>query len=61
MIGTLDAIRRRDPDAAVANLTRLLQEDRDRAIAALSDLRGEAADLKALPFTDHHETPAGVA
>ncbi|WP_458761355.1 GntR family transcriptional regulator [Afipia sp. TerB] len=61
MIGTLNAIRRRDPDAAVANLVRLLQEDRDRAIAALSDLRGEAADLKALPFTDHHEAPTGVA
>ena len=47
-----------DPDAAVANLSRLLQEDRDRAIAALSDLRGETADLKTLPFTDRQDVSA---
>ena len=36
---TLDAIRRSDPDAAVANLGRLLDDDRDRALATLSAIR----------------------
>lgn len=35
----LDAIRRRDPDAAVAHLGRLLEDDRDRALATLSAIR----------------------
>lgn len=35
----LEAIQRRDPDAAVANLGRLLEDDRDRALATLSAIR----------------------
>jgi DNA-binding GntR family transcriptional regulator len=60
MIGTLDAIRKRDPESAVANLGRLLQDDRDRAVTAISDLRGESLDLRALSLTEHHEAPAKV-
>jgi DNA-binding GntR family transcriptional regulator len=60
MIGTLDAIRKRDPESAVANLGRLLQDDRDRAVTAISDLRGESLDLRARSLTEHHEAPAKV-
>jgi len=44
---TLDAIRRRDPDAAVASLRKLLEEDRDRAVASLSRMMAGADDLGA--------------
>ena len=54
------AIRNRDPESAVANLGRLLQDDRDRAVTAISDLRGESLDLRALSLTEHHEAPAKV-
>jgi DNA-binding GntR family transcriptional regulator len=48
MIATLEAIRRRDADAAVDNLRLLLENDRDRALAVLTDLRKEAGDLSAI-------------
>jgi DNA-binding GntR family transcriptional regulator len=54
MTKTLEAIRRRDPDAAVENLRRLLENDRDRALAALSEIRkrseGDQANAMADPF-----------
>ncbi len=51
MSQTLAAIRERDPDSAVRSLRRLLENDRDRALTALSDLRKEAVDLSAISPT----------
>lgn len=48
MTQTLDAIRKRDPETAVSSLRRLLEDDRDRALMALTDLRKEARDLSAI-------------
>lgn len=48
MTATLEAIRRRDADAAVNSLRLLLENDRDRALAVLSDLRKDAGDLSAI-------------
>jgi DNA-binding GntR family transcriptional regulator len=45
MASTLDAIRRRDPETAVANLGQLLGADRDRALAALSKMRSQTFGL----------------
>jgi DNA-binding GntR family transcriptional regulator len=45
MASTLEAIRRRDPETAVANLTHLLETDRDRALEALSKMRGQTFGL----------------
>lgn len=41
MASTLEAIRQRDPDTAVAKLGHLLETDRDRALDALSKMRGQ--------------------
>lgn len=57
MTSTLEAIRRRDPDAAAASLGRLLEEDRDRAQESLSQMRGETSNLRALSQTEAR-TPA---
>lgn len=51
MTETLDAIRRHDPEAAVRSLRRMLEDDRDRALATLTDLRSEASDLSAISST----------
>jgi DNA-binding GntR family transcriptional regulator len=51
MTRTLNAIRQRNPEAAVASLGRLLEEDRDRALATLSDLRKETFNLSAISQT----------
>ena len=60
MTSTLEAIKRRDPDAAVASLGRLLEEDRDRAQLALSQMRGETSNLRALSQTEAR-TPQDIA
>lgn len=52
MTATLEAIRRRDPEAAVASLGKLLEEDRDRAQATLSQMRSETLNLHALSQSD---------
>jgi DNA-binding GntR family transcriptional regulator len=54
MASTLKAIRQRKPNAAVTHLGQLLEADRDRALATLSRMRGEAFDLSAL---SHHDGP----
>jgi DNA-binding GntR family transcriptional regulator len=41
---TLSAIRSRNPEAAVASLGQLLEQDRDRALDSLSKIRGNAFD-----------------
>ncbi len=51
MSQTLAAVRGRDPEAAVRSLRRLLENDRDRALTALSDLRQETVDLSAISQT----------
>lgn len=51
MAQTLESIRQRNPDAAVASLGRLLEDDRDRALATLSDLRKETFSLSAISQT----------
>ena len=51
MTQTLESIRQRNPDAAVASLGRLLEDDRDRALATLSDLRKETFSLSAISQT----------
>lgn len=48
MTETLEAIRRRDSETAVWSLRLLLENDRDRALAVLTDLRKEAGDLSAI-------------
>jgi DNA-binding GntR family transcriptional regulator len=48
MTETLEAIRRRDTETAVQSLRQLLENDRDRALAVLTDLRKEALDLSAI-------------
>ena len=48
MMSTLESIKRRDPEAAAASHGKLLEEDRDRALESLSQLRGEAFDLSAI-------------
>ena len=48
MTETLEAIRRRDTETAVQSLRQLLENDRDRALAVLTDLRKEAVDLSAI-------------
>lgn len=48
MASTLKSIRQRKPNAAVASLSDLLETDRDRALAALSRMRGETFDLSAI-------------
>lgn len=52
MASTLKAIRQRKPNAAVTHLGQLLEGDRDRALATLSRIRGEAFDLSALSHPD---------
>jgi DNA-binding GntR family transcriptional regulator len=52
MASTLKAIRQRKPNAAATHLTQLLEGDRDRALATLSRLRGEAFDLSAISRID---------
>ena len=47
MRSTLDAIRRRDPEAAATSFRRLLEDDRDRALASLSRIMSGAQDLGA--------------
>ncbi|WP_040301079.1 GntR family transcriptional regulator [Afipia clevelandensis] len=61
MTSTLEAIRRRDPDAAVASLGRLLEEDRDRAQETLSQMRGESLNLRALSQSETRTPPETVA
>jgi DNA-binding GntR family transcriptional regulator len=48
MTETLAAIRRRDPETAGESLRLLLENDRDRALAVLTELRKEAVDLSAI-------------
>lgn len=48
MTSTLESIKRRDPEAAAASHGKLLEEDRDRALETLSQLRGESFNLSAL-------------
>jgi DNA-binding GntR family transcriptional regulator len=48
MAETLEAVRKRDPETAVRSLRVLLENDRDRALAVLTDLRKEAGDLSAI-------------
>lgn len=48
MRATLDAIRRRDVEAAEASFRRLLEEDRDRALASLSRMMSGTPDLGAI-------------
>ncbi|MDB5616807.1 GntR family transcriptional regulator [Tardiphaga sp.] len=55
MASTLKAIRQRKPNAAVTHLSQLLEGDRDRALATLSLLRGEAFDLSAISPIDGRE------
>lgn len=57
MASTLKAIRQRKPNAAVMHFGQLLEGDRDRALATLSQIRGEAFDLSALIHADE----SGVA
>ena len=45
MHATLDAIRRRDAVAAVTSQRKLLEADRDRALASLSRITTAAADF----------------
>jgi len=52
MASTLKAIRQRKPNAAATHLGQLLEGDRDRALATLSRIRGEAIDLSAISHTD---------
>jgi len=52
MAATLKAIRQRKPNAAVTHLGQLLEGDRDRALATLSQIRGEAFDLSAISHPD---------
>jgi DNA-binding GntR family transcriptional regulator len=52
MMSTLRAIRQRKPNAAASHLGELLEGDRNRALATLSRLRGEALDLNALSRDD---------
>lgn len=61
MASTLDAIKRRDPVAAVTNYSRALEDDRDRALASLSQLRGETFDLIALSPTELRQAVLEVA
>jgi hypothetical protein len=42
MRSTLDAIRHRDPVAAVTSQRKLLEDDRDRALASLSRITAAA-------------------
>jgi DNA-binding GntR family transcriptional regulator len=60
MASTLDAIKRGDPDAAVASHGQLLENDRDRALASLSLLRGEVIDLRAFSQPDKQYDPIGI-
>lgn len=60
MTATLEAIKRRDPDAAVVSYGRLLEDDRDRALESLSQLRGEAFDLSAFSQHERRQTLAEV-
>jgi DNA-binding GntR family transcriptional regulator len=55
MASTLKAIRQRKPNAAVTHLSQLLEGDRDRALATLSLLRGEAFELSAISHIDGRE------
>ena len=48
MAETLEAIKTRNPETAVRSLGLLLENDRDRALAVLADLRKEAGDLSAI-------------
>lgn len=48
MMETLEAVRKRDPETAVRSLRLLLENDRDRALAVLTDLRKEAGDFSAI-------------
>jgi len=52
MASTLKAIRQHRPNAAATHLGQLLEGDRDRALATLSQIRGEAFDLSALALAD---------
>jgi hypothetical protein len=52
MASTLKVIRLRKPNAAVTHLSQLLEGDRDRALATLSQIRGEAFDLSAISHPD---------
>jgi DNA-binding GntR family transcriptional regulator len=61
MTSTLEAIKRRDPDAAVMSYGRLLEDDRDRALASLSRLRGETPDLSAFSQTESRQVPHELA
>ncbi|MDZ4366938.1 MAG: GntR family transcriptional regulator [Afipia sp.] len=60
MTSTLESIKRRDPEAAVASHGKLLEEDRDRALASLSQLRGEAFDLRAISQPDARPAPDDI-
>jgi DNA-binding GntR family transcriptional regulator len=51
MASTLKAVRQRKPNVAVTHLSQFLEGDRDRALATLSLLRGEAFDLTAQSHT----------
>jgi len=44
----VEAIRRHDGNAAVVNLSQLLEDDRSRAIASLAELRQQAEEMTAL-------------
>ncbi|WP_420135295.1 GntR family transcriptional regulator [Rhodopseudomonas sp.] len=52
MTSTLKAIRQRKPNAAETHFRQLLEGDRDRALATLSEIRGEAFDFSALDHAD---------
>jgi DNA-binding GntR family transcriptional regulator len=54
MASTLKAIRQRRPNAAVKHLGQLLESDRDRALCALSRIRGETFDPTALSRSDEY-------
>ncbi|RJF74142.1 GntR family transcriptional regulator [Rhodopseudomonas palustris] len=57
MTSTLKAIRQRKPNAAETHFRQLLEGDRDRALATLSEIRGEAFDFSAL---DHADAAGGA-
>lgn len=61
MTSTLEAIKRRDPDAAETIYRRLLEGDRDRALASLSQLRGETFDLAAFAQPEPRPSPQQMA
>lgn len=61
MAATLRSIRQRRPNAAESHYRELLEGDRDRALASLSRMRGEAIDFSGIAAADGTGIAGGTA